>query len=418
MGAREWLLLSALSILWGCSFLFVEVALRDIPVFTVALGRTGIAAGLLIVLLVATRFPLSSLLRRWREFLVLGALRAAIPMSLIIWAQTRIDSGVAGILNSTSPLFTMVIAHLLTSDDRMSPQKLAGCLIGMLGVVAMIGTDFVLELGSGVAGQLAMLGATCSYGFAAVYGRRFDAGSNTASAAGMLCGATLLILPVALVIDAPWTLNPGVNAIAALVGLALLSTAVAFIVWFKLITTAGPSNTSLVTFLIPFTALGFGILLLGEKISMGSLLGLAIILAGLAVTQIKSSRPDSSVQATPAGGRTLQPSSPRHAMMDTGTKCGCNHSFAVICGTFAGIAVALFLAGDRCLDRGGRVSDTAWFCEDVSGAVSSLWGLVSPGMYAVAFLVGVAVYFVVAALGRRWLFRYGRQWTRGRSTLR
>jgi drug/metabolite transporter (DMT)-like permease len=213
-------------------------------------------------------------------------------MSLIVWAQTRIDSSVAGILNSTSPLFTMVIAHLLTSDDRMSPQKLIGCLIGMVGVIVMIGMEFVYELGSGVAGQLAMLGATCSYGFAAVYGRRFDTGSNKASDAGMLCGATLLILPVAFVIDAPWTLSPGVYSISALVSLALLSTAVAFVVWFRLITTAGPSNTSLVTFLIPFTALGLGILLLGEKTSLGSLLGLAIILAGLAVTQIKSSWPN------------------------------------------------------------------------------------------------------------------------------
>jgi drug/metabolite transporter (DMT)-like permease len=167
----------------------------------------------------------------------------------------------------------------------------------------MIGMEYLYELGSGITGQVAMLGATCSYGFAAVYGRRFDGGSNTASAAGMLCGATLLILPAALVIDRPWTLSPGLQSIGALFGLALLSTAVAFVVWFRLIKTAGPSNTSLVTFLIPFTALGFGILLLGEKLSLGSLLGLGIILAGLAVTQLKWPRPNKSVQPTPAGGR-------------------------------------------------------------------------------------------------------------------
>jgi drug/metabolite transporter (DMT)-like permease len=302
MGAREWLLLAALSALWGCSFLFVELALRDLPVFTVALGRTGIAAAFLLLLLAATRAPLLPLVQRWREFLLLGALRAAIPMSLIVWAQTRIDSGVAGILNSTSPLFTMVIAHLLTTDDRLTPQKLIGCLIGMVGVVAMIGMEFLSRLGDGVGGQLAMLGATCSYGFAAVYGRRFDTGSNTAAAAGMLSGATLLILPLALAIDRPWALSPGPLSISALFALALLSTAVAFVVWFRLITTAGPSNTSLVTFLIPLAALGFGVLLLGEKPTLGSLLGLAIILAGLAVTQVKSSRPgtraaDSAQQA-------------------------------------------------------------------------------------------------------------------------
>ena len=288
MGAREWLWLSMLSILWGCSFLFVELALRDLPVFTVTLGRTGIAAAFLILLLAATRAPLLPLVQRWREFLLLGALRAAIPMCLIVWAQTRIDSGVAGILNSTSPLFTMLVAHLLTSDDRLTPRKLIGCLIGIVGVVVMIGIEFMNQLGDGIAGQLAMLGATCSYGFAAVYGRRFDTGSNTASAAGMLSGATLLILPVALVIDRPWTLSPGALSLSALLGLALFSTAIAFVVWFRLITTAGPSNTSLVTFLIPLTALGFGVLLLGEKPSLASLLGLVIILAGLAVTQVKS----------------------------------------------------------------------------------------------------------------------------------
>lgn len=303
MGIQEWLLLGALSILWGCSFLFVELALQDIPVFTVALGRTGIAAAFLVLLLLATRSPLLPLARRWREFILLGALRAAIPMSLIVWAQTRIDSGTAGILNSTSPLFTMIIAHLLTSDDRLTPQKLIGCVIGIAGVIVMIGMEFPGDPGSGLAGQLAMLGATCSYGFAAVYGRRFDTGSNTASAAGMLCGATLLILPAALLIDRPWTLSPGLHSMGALFGLALLSTALAFVVWFRLITTAGPSNTSLVTFLIPFTALAFGILLLKEEPSFGSLLGLVIILAGLAVTQVRSSRPNRSVQPTPANGR-------------------------------------------------------------------------------------------------------------------
>jgi drug/metabolite transporter (DMT)-like permease len=302
MGAREWLLLGALSVLWGCSFLFVELTLGDLPVFTVALGRTGIAAAFLLLLLAATRSPLLPLVQRWREFLLLGALRAAIPMSLIVWAQTRIDSGVAGILNSTSPLFTMVIAHLLTSDDRLTPQKLIGCVIGTVGVVVMIGMEFLNRLGDGIAGQLAMLGATCSYGFAAVYGRRFDTGSNMASAAGMLSAATLLILPVALVIDLPWTLSPGPLSMSALFGLALLSTAVAFVVWFRLITTAGPSNTSLVTFLIPLAAMGFGVLLLGEKPTLGSLLGLVIIFAGLAVTQVKSSRsrtraPDAARQA-------------------------------------------------------------------------------------------------------------------------
>lgn len=291
MRRRDWALLVLLSLLWGCSFLFVEVALRGMPVFTVALGRTAIAALVLLAFLAAVREPLAPLARRWREFLLLGALRGAIPISLIVWAQTRIDSGVAGILNSTSPLFTMVIAHGLTQEERLTARKLAGCLIGMAGVTVMMGMDALRGLGdTALLGHLAMLGATCSYGFAAVYGRRFHEGSHAASAAGMLTGAALLVLPAALLLERPWTVEPGLQPLAALCALAVVSTALAFVVWFQLITRVGASRTSLVTFLIPFSALGLGVALLGEKPSASALGGLALILAGLAVIQYQPRR--------------------------------------------------------------------------------------------------------------------------------
>lgn len=283
MGPRQWGLLVVLALLWGCSFLFIELALRDIPVFTVAMGRTGIAALFLVLLAVAAGESLAPIRHAWKGFLLLGALRGAVPISLIVWAQTRIDSGAAAILNATSPLFTMLIAHVLTIDDRLSAYKLGGCAIGMAGVAVMIGT------GAGpqpvVLGHLAMLAAACSYGFAAVYGRRFAEVPPTISAAGMLTAATLLALPPALLVDKPWTLSPSLVSTAALLGLALPSTAVAFVVWFKLIRSAGPSNTSLVTFLIPPAALGMGVLVLDEQPSEPALLGLAIILCGVALSQ-------------------------------------------------------------------------------------------------------------------------------------
>src|SRR6185369_11614815 len=160
MGRREWLLLGLLSLLWGCSFLFIGIALRDIPVFTVAAGRTGIGAAVLAGYLVLSGVSLKPIAERWQGLVVLGALRAAVPICLIVWAQTRIDSGFAGILNSTSPLFTMIIAHHL-AGDRLTPRKIAGCAIGMSGVVLMIGVDALRGLGDSVLGQLAMLGATC-----------------------------------------------------------------------------------------------------------------------------------------------------------------------------------------------------------------------------------------------------------------
>ena len=286
MGRREWMHLALLALLWGCSFLFIEIALRDIPLFTVAAGRTGIGAAVLAGYLVASGVPLKPIAQRWRGLVLLGALRAAIPICLIVWAQTKIDSGLAGILNSTSPLFTMVIAHYL-AGDRLTPRKVAGCAVGMSGVVLMIGVDALHGLGDSVLGQVAMLGATCCYGFAASYGKHFEDMPHALSAAGMLAGATALILPASVLLEHPWTLRPGLASVAALCGLAILSTAIGFVVWFRLIQTAGPSNTSLVTFLIPPVALALGIAILGEEPSVSSLAGVAIIFAGLAIIQLR-----------------------------------------------------------------------------------------------------------------------------------
>lgn len=287
MGRREWALLGLLALLWGCSFLFIGIALRDIPVFTLAMGRTGIGAAALVAWLLLRDVSLKPIAERWRGFVLLGALRGAIPICLIVWAQTRIDSGLAGILNSTSPLFTMIVAHYL-ANERLTRKKLIGCAVGMSGVALMIGLDALRGLGDSVVGQLAMIGATCSYGFAASYGKRFEGMPHALSAAGMLAGATVLILPVSLFFEHPWALRPGVTSLAALLGLAILSTAIAFVVWFRLIQTAGPGNTSLVTFLIPLVALGLGMAILGEEPSMTSLAGVAILFAGLAITQMQS----------------------------------------------------------------------------------------------------------------------------------
>ena len=285
MGAREWSLLGLLALLWGCSFLFIEIALRDIPVFTLALGRTGLGAAALAAWLMLRGTSLKPIAQRWGGFILLGALRGAIPICLIVWAQTRIDSGLAGILNSTSPLFTMIVAHYL-ANERLTRRKLIGCAVGMSGVVLMIGVDALHGLGDSVLGQLAMTGATCCYGFAASYGKRFEGMPHALSAAGMLAGASALILPLSLLLEHPWTLRPGAIPLAALFGLAILSTAIGFVVWFRLIQTAGPSNTSLVTFLIPLVALGLGIAILGEQPTGTSLAGVAILFAGLTITQM------------------------------------------------------------------------------------------------------------------------------------
>ena len=281
----DWGLLLFLSLLWGGSFLYMRVAVREIPVFTVALGRIGIAAVVLTVYvyLRGHRLPLSR--KMWRRFMILGLLRAALPISLFVYAGTQIDSNVSGILNSTTPLFTALVAHVFTQDERLTASRFVGILIGMLGVVFLMGPAALQGLGGNVVAQLAILGATLCYGFATVYGRGFRDVPVTVSTAGLLISSTIMIAPVALLIDKPWTLTPSTVSILAVLALAILSTAVAFMVWLVLVLRVGANNTSLVTFIIPINAIVLGAVFLGEAIEWYALLGLGLILLGLVITQ-------------------------------------------------------------------------------------------------------------------------------------
>ncbi len=279
-----WILLLLLSLLWGSSFFFIEVALRELPIFTIVFSRVALAALLLSIYLYSAGQRLPNEISVWRGFLLLGMLRAALPISLIVWAETQISSGLAGILNSTSPLFTAIVAHYFTVDDKLTPNRLLGILVGMSGVAVLIGPSALQGLGTQVLAQFAMLGATCSYGFAAVYGRQFKDTSPLVSATGMLIGATVMIFPLAL-LEQPWGLSVDLISLGAVVGLSLLSTALAFIIWFQLIFRVGASNTSMVTFLIPITALFLGIFILGETMELTSWAGLIIIFFGLAIAQ-------------------------------------------------------------------------------------------------------------------------------------
>ena len=253
--------------------------------FTTAFGRLGVAGLLLLMFVYIKREKVVLDRQFFNEIVVLGILRAALPIALILWAQTRIDSGLAGILNSTSALFTLLVAHWLTDNEKITSGKLAAVLIGMTGVVFIIGADALRGLGDQVAGQFAMLGATLSYGFANVYGRRFSKRTPTVSAAGMLLAGAVLLLPLAMLTEWPLLQTPSMRSVVALFLLAALSTACAFVVWFNLIRSAGPNNTVLVTFLIPPVALLLGVLVLGESPGIGDLFGLLLIAFGLWVSQ-------------------------------------------------------------------------------------------------------------------------------------
>lgn len=281
MGFQEWGLLLVLSILWGGSFFFVGVAVKEITPLTIVAGRVGLAAFLLLVYvrLRGLKMPGSPLV--WGAFLIMGALNNLIPFSLIVWGQTHIESSLASILNATTPIFSAVLAHYLTREERLTLNRIAGILIGWLGVAALIGIEALRGFGVEVLGQIAVLGAALSYAFAAIYGRRFKEIDPAVVATGMLCGSTVMILPLALYVEQPWQLAPGMGSVAALLGLAAISTSLAYIIYFRVLATSGATNLLLVTFLIPVSAIVLGVLVLGERPGWNAFTGMGLIFIGL-----------------------------------------------------------------------------------------------------------------------------------------
>jgi drug/metabolite transporter (DMT)-like permease len=284
MTALEWALLLGLSVLWACSFFFNAVALKEISPLTVALLRVAFAAVILLVALRAIGIKMPADRRIWAAFFGMGFLNNALPFGLIVWGQTHIASGLASILNATTPLATVLVAHFLTADEKMSGNRLAGVIIGLLGVVVMIGPEVLQGFGVNVAAQLACLAAALSYAFAGVFGRRFKrlGIAPMVTATGQAIASTVILLPIALTVEHPWALAmPSMAAWGAIAGIALLSTALGYVIYFRILATAGATNLLLVTFLIPVSAILLGSLVLGERLDAKHFAGMALIGAGL-----------------------------------------------------------------------------------------------------------------------------------------
>lgn len=284
MGAPEWAMVIALSIVWGGSFFTVGIAVQELPPLTIVVCRVGLAAIGLWAFCIVSGIRMPSRLQAWLAFAGMGTLNNAIPFSLIVWGQTEIASGLASILNATTPFFGVLVANALTSDERASSAKLAGVLIGLAGVIWMVGATALSGLGDAVWAQLAILGAAVSYAFAGVYGRRFRTMgiAPVATATGQVTCSTLLLVPLMLVIDQPWTLSaPGFETMVALVALALISTSLAYVLYFRILAAAGATNLLLVTFLIPPVAILLGIAFLGEVLEWRHIGGMTLIFAGL-----------------------------------------------------------------------------------------------------------------------------------------
>ena len=283
MRAREWSLLVLLSILWGGSFFFAMVALAELQPLTVVFGRVALAALALTVMLLVTGRSLFRSGTPWKSYAAMGVLNNLVPFGLIFWGQTQIASGLASVLNATTPLFTLVVAHALTNDERIGWTKVGALLLGLCGVATLVGPG-ALTAPSGTLGQIACLGAALSYAFAGVYGRRFARMGvpPVDAAAGQLTASTVLILPIMLAVDRPWLLDmPSPTVWAAMAGLALLSTALAYILYFRILQAAGATNLLLVTLLIPAVAVPLGAVFLDEQMKMEQLAGMALIGAAL-----------------------------------------------------------------------------------------------------------------------------------------
>lgn len=283
MTSVAWFLLLLLSLLWGGSFFFVEIALRELGPLTIVTARVtvGALALLLYLRIIGHHLPREScaLVR----LLIMGALNNVIPFTLLVWAQVRLTAGEASILNATTPLFTVLFAYIATTDERVSAGKALGVVVGFCGVAIFVGSEVLLGLGGNVVPQLAAIGAALSYAIASIYGRRLRGLPVSVAAAGMLIGSSLILIPLTLYIETPFATVPEGETIAAIFALGLLSSALAYLIYFRLLIIAGSTNLTLVTLLVPVTAILLGVMVLDERIPLTAYMGMCVIFLGLII---------------------------------------------------------------------------------------------------------------------------------------
>ena len=285
MNRSDWLILGVLALIWGGAFVFIGIAVRHVPPLTYVWLRLTIAAAAMWLFLGFKREKLGLPKQVWGSIVVLALLNNALPFALFGWGQTHIASGLASILNATTPIWGVLVAHILTKDERMSPQKIAGVLLGFGGVATMIGPSLLASLGNAALAQLACVTASLSYALAAVWARRFRTlgVSPLSVTTGQLTAGAAIMLPISILVDQPWThAFPPLSAWGAIVALALLCTAFGYVLYFRLIETSGATNALLVTLLVPPVAILLGALFLSETLALHDFLGLGLIALGLA----------------------------------------------------------------------------------------------------------------------------------------
>lgn len=284
MGTREWALLLLLGAIWGGSFFFAAIAVRDMSPIALVLVRVALAAAALWIYVLARGLPLAPLKPFLLPFFGLSLLNNVIPHTLMFTGQTAIGAGLASVLNATTPFWTMLLANVLLPDEKMTPRRAAGVVLGVAGTAVLVGPGLIANLGGPAWAKFALIGTALSYAFAGIFARRFSRLQPELVATGQLTASTIVMLPVVFLFDDPSAmLSAGAAAWSAAIALALLATSFAYVIFFNLIASAGASNTSLVTLVVPVSAILLGTIFLGERLEIFELGGMALIALGLLV---------------------------------------------------------------------------------------------------------------------------------------
>ena len=282
----ELALLLALATLWGASYTFIKVGVETIPPVTLIAARTLIAGGLLLVVIRSRGLRLPKDVATWRRFLFQACLNSVIPFTLIAWAERTVDAGLATILNSTSPIFAFLLTAVMTRHEMVTARKLFGVFAGIAGTCLIIGVQALDGLGRELWAQLAIVAATICYAGAAIFGRTFKTLDPIMPAAGsLICGAAILV-PISFAVDQPWMLAPSRQSFLALLGLSVFSTALAFVIYFRLVQTLGSVGTTSQSYLRVPIGVAIGAIFLGETLTSTAGAGLACVIIGVAAMAI------------------------------------------------------------------------------------------------------------------------------------
>ena len=290
----RYLLLVTLGAIWGSSFLFIEIGIATMPPLTLVAGRLLLAAVALTLFIRARGQRLPMDLTSWGGFVLLALVGNLVPFSLIGWGQLSVDSGLTAILMAVAPLIAAVLAHVWTGEERLSLRKMIGILTGLAGVVVLIGPDALGGLGDQAVAQLAIASAAACYATASVFARRLGHLSPTVASAGVMIAASVLAVPIALAVDAPWTTSPSAASLASVVVLGLVTTATANVLLYRTIQLAGATFVSLVNFLVPLVGVVCGAVILGERLDLSAFAALALILTALRLVRAAGVRQVSS----------------------------------------------------------------------------------------------------------------------------